>query len=149
MWVAGPRPVNRAAPERAHRGENLDVLAHRLGLARDEFLDRLAKARIGDPVQTMGALRQVPPRQLVLALRAGFDPREPAGDREIAGLVVAQLEMQERVVLGLAPVAAEERVTADEIERAGDGLAVAHRASTSNTSSRISSWTMSKKARVR
>ena len=51
-------------------------------------------------------MRQVAARQLVLALRAGLDPREPVRDRVVDGLVVAELEMQERVVLDRAPVAA-------------------------------------------
>ena len=51
-------------------------------------------------------MRQVAARELVLALCAGLDAREPVGDRIIDGLVVADLEMQERVMLDCAPVAA-------------------------------------------
>ena len=56
----------------------------------------------------------------MLALRAGLDARELALDRKVDRLIVAQLEMQERVVLDRAPVPAVERVAADEVDRARD-----------------------------
>src|SRR6202023_3874133 len=59
-------------------------------------------------------------RELVLALRARLDTLEPARYRELDRLVIAQLEVQERVVLGCAPVAAVERVRAHEVDGAGD-----------------------------
>ena len=68
----------------------------------------------------IGGLRQIAARQLVLALGAGLDARELVGDRVVDGLIVAQLEMQERMVLDGAPVAAIDRVGADEIDGAGD-----------------------------
>ena len=71
-------------------------------------------------MRRIGRHRHVAARQLVLALRAGLDPRELVLDREIDRLIVAQLEMQERVVLDRAPVAAVERVAADEVDRARD-----------------------------
>jgi inorganic pyrophosphatase len=46
-------------------------------------------------------------------------------DGEVDGLVVADLEMQEGVVLDAAPVAAVEGVGADEVDRAGDVAAAA------------------------
>ncbi len=58
----------------------------------------------------MGGHRQVAAGELVLALGAGLDALELAIDGELDGLVVAELEMQERVVLDGAPVAAEQRV---------------------------------------
>ena len=62
-------------------------------------------------------------RELVLALGAGVEAREALADAEVDALVVAGLEMQLRVVLGAAPVAAVERVGADDVERAGNDLA--------------------------
>ena len=41
-------------------------------------------------------------------------------DRVVDRLVIAELEMQERVMLDGAPVAAEQSVRADEIDGAGD-----------------------------
>ena len=54
--------------------------------------------------------RPIAARQLVLALRAGLDHLQLALDGEVDRLVVADLEMQEGVVLDAAPVAAVERV---------------------------------------
>jgi len=55
-------------------------------------------------------VRQVAARQLVFALRAGLDPFELVLNRVVDGLIVAELEMQKRVVLDRAPVAAVDRV---------------------------------------
>ena len=79
-------------------------------LALEVVGDRAAQRRIGDVVRRIGRHRHVAARELVLALRAGLDPGELVLDREIDGLVIAQLEMQERVMLDRAPVAAVERV---------------------------------------
>ena len=49
---------------------------------------------------------------------------EAARDGGVDRLVIAELEMEERHLLRRAPVAAVERVRADEVERAGDRLAV-------------------------
>ena len=58
----------------------------------------------------IGGLRQIAARQLVLALGAGLDARQLVGDRVVDRLIVAELEMQERMVLDGAPVAAIDRV---------------------------------------
>ena len=71
----------------------------------------------------ISGVRQVAAREFVLALRAGFDPLEPVCDRIVDRLVVAELEMQKRMVLDRAPIAAIERVGADEIDGAGDPAA--------------------------
>ncbi len=68
----------------------------------------------------VGRHRQVAALDLVLALRAGLDAREPVLDGKVDGAVIADLEMQEREIAEAAPVAAIERVAADEVERAGD-----------------------------
>ena len=64
--------------------------------------------------------RQVAARELVLALGASFDPPQAVRDRVVDRLIVADLEMQKRVMLDRAPVAAIERIGADEINRARD-----------------------------
>ena len=58
---------------------------------------------------------------------AGLDAPQAALDGELDRPVVAQLEVQEAVVLGAAPVAAEQRVLPQHVEGAGDGAAVARR----------------------
>ena len=61
-------------------------------------------------MRRIGGDRQIAARELVLALRAGLDALELVRDGELDGLVVAELEMQERMMLDRAPVAAEQRV---------------------------------------
>ena len=61
----------------------------------------------------------------MLALRAGLHRLKAPLDGKVDGLIVANLEMQERVMFDRAPVAAEQGVRADEIDGAGDPAAVA------------------------
>ena len=75
-----------------------------------------------DPVGA-GGPGQVAALDLVLALRAGLDA-QAAFDREVDGAVVAELEMQEGRVDDGAPVAAVERLSPQQVERAGDRLAI-------------------------
>src|ERR1700732_3973740 len=89
-------------------------------LALEIIRDRAAQIGIGNVMRGVGGLRQVAARDLVLALRAGLDRFEAALDGEIDRLVVADLEMQKRVMLDRAPVAAEQRVRSDEVDGAGD-----------------------------
>src|SRR5712672_2641612 len=70
-------------------------------------------------------LRQISARDLVLALRTGLDGFQTAPDRKVDGLIIADLEMQERMMLDRAPVAAEQRIGTDEIDGAGDPAALA------------------------
>src|SRR5665647_638924 len=88
--------------------------------ARQILGDRPPQGRIGDEMRGIGGVRQVAARQLVFALRAGFDAAELMGDRKVDRLIIAQLEMQKRMVLDGTPVAAIERVGADEVDGAGD-----------------------------
>src|SRR6201989_2735410 len=55
-----------------------------------------AQIGIDNVMRGVASLRQVAARDLVLALRAGLDPLQPAPNRKIDGLVIADLEMQER-----------------------------------------------------
>ena len=86
--------------------------------------DGPAQARVGDPVRRVGRDRHVAARELVLALGAGLDARQAVRDRVVDRLIVADLEMQARMMLDRAPVAAVEAIAADEVERAGDVAAV-------------------------
>ena len=93
-------------------GQGLGQLGGRLGhvssLPRQILGDGAPQRRVGDVVGRVGRDRAVAAGELVLALRAGLDPREPMRDRVVDRLVVAELEVQERVVLDAAPVAAVE-----------------------------------------
>ena len=82
--------------------------------------DRVAEARIGDPVRAQGADRNIAALQLVRALGAGLDPGEAVADGVVYRLVVAGLEMEEPVVALAAPVAAVKGVVAPEVEGAAD-----------------------------
>ena len=96
--------------ERRQRRKLLAGGLHIGALAHQIVGDRPAQPRIGDVMRRIGGHRQVAAGELVLALRAGLDALELVLDREVDGLIVAELEMQERVVLDRAPVAAEQRV---------------------------------------
>ena len=61
----------------------------------------------------------------MLPLGSGLDAGKLVLDGVLDGLIIAELEMQERVVLDRAPVPAEQRVGADEIDGAGDPAAIA------------------------
>ncbi len=74
-------------------------------------------------MRRIGGVRHVSACQLVLALRAGLDADQSVLNGEVDGLIITDLEMQERVVLGRAPVAAVEGVAADEVDGAGDPAA--------------------------
>src|SRR3954452_13893227 len=79
-------------------------------LALEVIIDGAAQARIGDEVSGVGGSRQVAPCDLVLALRAGLDVRQPAFDGKVDRLIIADLEMQEGMMLDRTPAAAEQRV---------------------------------------
>src|SRR3982074_1611932 len=84
---------------------------------------RSAQVGVGDVMRRIGGLRQIAARQLVLALRARLDGFQAAPNRKLDRLVIADLEMQKRMMLDRAPVAAEQGIGADEIDGAGDPAA--------------------------
>src|SRR5882757_7505520 len=104
------RRVISAFAERAGLGKLAPGLGDIGALALEVIGNRAAQIRIGDVVCRVSSLRQISARQLVLALRAGFDRFQPALDREIDRLIIADLEMQERMMLDRTPVAAEQRL---------------------------------------
>ncbi len=73
----------------------------------------------------VGGLGQVAARDLVFALCAGLDALQTALDCEVDSLIVADLEVEERVMLDRTPVAAEQRVRSDKIDCARDPFFVA------------------------
>src|SRR5262249_34546236 len=94
-------------------------------LALEEILDRAPQRRIDDVMRRIGRRRQIAARNFVLALGAGLDAGELVLDGVLDGLIIAELEVQERVVLACAPMAAEQRVRANEVDGAGDPAPVA------------------------
>src|SRR4051812_16683960 len=92
--------------ERRGRGKLLAGGTDISALARQIVRDATPQRRVGDEMGGIGGDRPVATGELVLALGAGFDAGQLMLDRVIDRLVVADLEMQERVVLGRAPIAA-------------------------------------------
>src|SRR5262245_17955826 len=109
-------PVAERRGLREFRACSRDVNA----LAPEEVLDRAPQCGIGDVMRGIGGRRHIAARDLVLALGAGLDPGELMLDGVLNRLIIAEFEMQERMVLDGAPVAAEQRVRADEVDGAGD-----------------------------
>src|SRR5260370_42188264 len=86
---------------------------------------RAAQTGVCDVMGGIGGLGEISARDLVLALRARFDGFQAAPDRKIDGLIVADLEMQKRVMFDRPPVTAKQRLGADEIDGAGGPAPVA------------------------
>ena len=94
----------------ARRFKLLDVGLDIGALALEVVGDRAAQAGIDDVVRRIGGLRHIAAGKLVLALRAGLHTGELVRDRIFDRLIVADLEMQKRMVLDASPMAAEQRV---------------------------------------
>ena len=88
-------------------------------LPREEAADGLTESRILDPVRRVRLHREEAAQELVLALGAGVEAGEPVPDAVLDQAVVADLEVQAAVLLGAAPVAAEEGIAAREAVGAG------------------------------
>ena len=112
--VSGILAIRRHAGKLGTRGSHVGPFPHQI------IGNRAAQTGIGDVVRGVGGLRHIAAGDLVLALGAGLDAGELMGDRVVDGLIVAQLEMQKGMMLDGAPVAAEQRVRADEINGAGN-----------------------------
>ena len=121
------RRLVRDLAERAEPGQLAAGLGDIGALAAQIVRYGVTKIGVDDVVRGVGRMRQISARELVLTLRAGLDDLEAALDREFDRLIVADLEMQERMMLDRAPVAAEQRVRADEVDRARDPATVAFR----------------------
>src|SRR4029077_13197309 len=102
-WAkSGSPPVESAAnrsplAERCRLRELVDRRRHVDALAGKKILDRAPQRRIVDVVRRIGGDRQIAARDLVLALGAGLDAGELPLDGVLDRLVIAQLEMQERM----------------------------------------------------
>ena len=58
-------------------------------------------------------------------LRAGLHEFKPMGEREIDRLIVADFEMQKRMVLDASPIAAVKRIGTNEVECARNAFSIA------------------------
>src|SRR5579872_3666794 len=109
--VVHPRRLPALAPERR---QLLRELVHLRGngraLALEEVRNRAREAAVAHPMGAVGGRGEITPLDLVGSLGARLDAREPVLDGEIERAVIADLEMQERVIADAAPVPAEERV---------------------------------------
>src|SRR5215210_2280517 len=98
------------------------VRGHRLGeqllLLRDVALDRKPELLVVYRVRAVRQGWEEATRELVFALRAGLEELEAPLDRELDRLIVAKLEVQVALSKGGTPVAAVERPTLVEVERA-------------------------------
>src|SRR5712692_2459255 len=113
--------------ERGVFGEVLDFLLDHLALAIEEGGDRAAERWVGDPVRAVNRRRQIAALQFVGPLGAGLDPRQAALNRELDRLVIAAFEMQKAVFAVRSPIAAVDRVAAENVEGAGDVVGAAPR----------------------
>src|SRR5436305_14745558 len=69
--------------ERAGVGQFAHGFRHIAALPAKIVLHGAAEGWIDDVMRRVGGLGQIAPRDLVLALRAGFDPLQPASNRKI------------------------------------------------------------------
>src|SRR5690242_10191367 len=101
-------------------GKESDVTGDGAPLALEIIGDGTAKTGVGDVMGAIGLARQIAAGELMRALRPRLDAGQPVLNREVDRLVVADLEMQKGVLLDATPIAAVERIGADEVERTGD-----------------------------
>ena len=66
--------------------------------------------------------RLISASEFVPALGAGLDPRQPAFNRDIDCLIIAQFEMQKPHIARASPIAPIDRIRSHPIERAGDRI---------------------------
>src|SRR5436190_20885226 len=103
-------PIRYLCPERQEFRQRFAVMGDLPTLAFKIVGNGAAEAWIGDPVGGVGGRRPVAAGKLVLALGAGFDARKAVRDRPVDRLVIAELEMQKRLLIDRPPIAAIERV---------------------------------------
>src|SRR5262245_31046567 len=113
-----------ALPERRELRQSGDLRLHSRPLAAEEIPYRCGKAGIGDPVGAPGGRRHIAALDFVLALGARLDPGQLVPDGVVDRLVIAGLEVEEPVLAKTAPMAAIERISPSQVERAGDIVAV-------------------------
>ena len=82
---------------------------------------------MGDPVRGVGCHGRIAARELVTALSASFHEFQSMLDGIVDGLIIAGLEVQHWSVDGTTPIAAIERVRADQIHGAANRHAILRR----------------------
>ena len=80
----------------------------------------LAQSWVDNPMGAIGVPWQVATMNLVWSLCACLYPVQPMSDREIDSLVVAGLEVQAIMVFQTTPVAPEQSIITDEVQRTRD-----------------------------
>src|ERR687897_3493872 len=115
MYVRPASALIRVVVEVCHH-----VLGEHLSLLRDVLLDRAPELWVPDLVRAVRNRREEAACELVLPLRAGLEELETPLDGELYRLVVAELEVQVAHLSNGAPVAAEERLAFEEVERPRD-----------------------------
>src|SRR5215208_6018377 len=106
-------------------GESKLIVRNGLALMCQIVRHRFGETGIGEKMRGIGCLWKIAAGELVWPLSARFHPFQPTGDGEFYRLVVAGFEVKHGVVLDRSPIAAEQRVAADKIERTGDQLSLA------------------------
>src|SRR5215813_9256366 len=91
------RRLVRNLPEWAQVGKLAAGFGDIGTFALEVIRDRPSQTGVGDVMGGVGGVRQISACELVLALRAGLDDLQPAFDREVDRLIIADLEMQERM----------------------------------------------------
>ena len=90
------------------------ITRHMPALALDEAGDGCGKPWVGNPVARRRNHRFETAGDFVFALRAGVESQQAVFDAISDALVVTGFEVQRIVVFGAAPIAAVQRVAADE-----------------------------------
>src|SRR4029077_9555513 len=86
MGISGLRPF---APERRMREHHIAVTQRAFALFLAPGPQRALEGRVGDEVAAVREHRQEAARDLVLALRAGFEHAQPLAQAVVDALVVA------------------------------------------------------------
>src|ERR687894_1823790 len=115
IYVRPASALIRVVVEECHH-----VLGDHLSLLRDVLLDRTPELWVPDLVRAVRKRWEEAACELVLPLRAGLEELETPLDGELYRLVVAELEVQVAHLSNGAPVAAEERLAFEEVERPCD-----------------------------
>src|SRR5580704_8997918 len=94
-------------------------------LSLEIFVDRPGETLVAYVVRRKGRDRAIASGKLMFSLSASLDAGECARNREFDRLIIADLEMQEGVLLDGPPIAPVERVPPEKINGARDIAAVA------------------------
>ena len=115
--LLGGRPV---PAERALLADPGDLPPDRPPLADEELPYRLGEPRIAEEVHAVGRLRVEAAELLELAAGARLEAADALARAVVDRRVVADVEVEEAVLLERPPVAAVEDVALPDVDRAGD-----------------------------